>query len=267
MKIGFIGVGNMAGAVINGLLRNNDFQSQLLLYDVLTEKTERFSHEATVVVCSSAQQVAEGAEVLILAVKPNILPGVMGELKEQLVSRSLLVVSLAVGKTLSFLEESLSPELPLARVMPNINAQVGFSTTGVACNSNVTQKQKQVLAVVFEGIGTLTEVPETQFHVFAAIAASAPAFAYLYINSVALAAQKAGMPKAEALRIASETVMGSAMMVLGAGRHPEELIDLVCSPGGTTIEGIAALKSAGFESAVIGAVDAVLAKDARLQGK
>ena len=174
------------------------------------------------------------------------------------------MISIAAGKTLGFIEEVLGFSPALVRVMPNINAKVGAAMSAFCANQQETQEQKKLVARLFYAIGQVKELDEAFFPLFGVIAGSAPAFAYLFIDSLARAAVKNGMQKQVALEIAAQTVLGSAKLILEGGEHPWALIDQVCSPGGTTIEGIAALQDAGFEAGVRKSVDAALEKDRRL---
>lgn len=174
------------------------------------------------------------------------------------------MISIAAGKTLGFIEEALGFSPALVRVMPNINAKVGAAMSAFCANQQVTQEQKKLVARLFCAIGQVKELDEAFFPLFGVIAGSAPAFAYLFIDSLARAAVKNGMQKQVALEIAAQTVLGSAKLILEGGEHPWALIDQVCSPGGTTIEGIAALQDAGFEAGVRKSVDAALEKDRKL---
>lgn len=263
MKFGFIGAGNMAGAIIKGMTIGTKSYNANCIY--VTSKTKVSSHELAqlcgVTACDCSQEVIENTDVLILAVKPYVLSEILPSLKEMILKKNPLVISIAAGKTLDFLESFLSKTTSIVRVMPNINAKVGASTSGFCCNDAVTQKQKEIVTSLFSTIGSVIEVQESHFGIFSVIAGAAPAFAYLYMDSLARAAQKAGMQKKQALEIAAQTVFGSAKMVLESKEHPWELIDQVCSPGGTTIEGVSSLQKSGFEAALTKAFDAVLEKD------
>ena len=174
------------------------------------------------------------------------------------------MVSIAAGKTLAYLAENLPKDMPIVRVMPNINAKIGASTTGICHNDAVTAEQLEAVKAVFATIGSVAEIPENHFGIFSVIGGASVAFAYMYMDALARAALKAGMPKKQALEIAAETVKGSAEMVLKSGEAPWSLVDQVCSPGGTTIEGVTTLQAKGFEAAVVAAFDAVLEKDKKI---
>lgn len=265
MTIGFIGGGNMAGAIIRGLLAAGAYRpDEILVTDITPEHSRKCAGQLGVACADTARELIGGADTVVLAVKPAALPALLPEIAAPLRAQNPLVVSIAAGKTLGFLEERLGFSPALVRVMPNINAKAGASMSAFCANQNVSQEQKALVARVFGAVGQVRELEESFFPLFGVIAGSAPAFAYLFIDALARAAVKNGMKKQEALEIAAQTVLGSAKLILESGEHPWSLIDQVCSPGGTTIEGIAALQENGLETAVRKAVDAALEKDKRL---
>ena len=268
MKIGFIGAGNMAGAIAKGMVASYKFRGQDIF---ITSKTvtsaQELARKCGAYAVKAAAEVVKNTDVLVLAVKPHVLEAVVPALKEEITAKKPLVVSIAAGKTLDYLASLLPEGTPIVRVMPNINAKIGAATSGMCVNEYVTEEQKKIVKEVFETIGAVIEVDENHFGIFTVLAGSAPAFAYLYMDALARAAVKAGMPKKQALEIAAATVEGSAKMVLKSGEHPMALVDQVCSPGGTTIEGVAALQASGFEATLTKAFDAVLEKDNKIAGK
>lgn len=266
MKYGFIGAGNMAGAIVKGMARKTACGGDILITSRTVVSAERLAAECGAKACRTGAEVVRGCDVLVLAVKPQMLTEVLDTLGEEIAAKQPrpLVVSIAAGKTLEYLEGLLPAGTPVIRVMPNINAKIGASTSGFCANALATEQQKETVREMFSAIGTVAEIEERQFGIFSVIGGASAAFAYLYMDALARAALKAGMPKKQALQITAETVLGSARMVLESGEAPWPLIDQVCSPGGTTIEGIAALQAAGFETALMNAFDAVLEKDARL---
>ena len=259
MKFGFIGAGNMAGAIVKGMtIGTKSYNGEDIF---ITSKTvtsaAALAAECGGAVCETAAEVVAKSDVLVLAVKPHVLGAVLLP----------LVISIAAGKSLAYLAELLPEGTPIARVMPNINAKIGASTSGLCVNGFVTAEQKALVREMFSTIGTVAEIEEAQLDIFSVIGGASVAFAYLYMDALARAALKAGMPKKQALEITAQTVLGSAKMVLESGEAPWPLIDQVCSPGGTTIEGVTTLQAKGFESALVQAFDAVLEKDNRIGGK
>ncbi|MEA5056650.1 MAG: pyrroline-5-carboxylate reductase [Anaerotignum propionicum] len=263
MKFGFIGAGNMVGAIVKGMtLGEGVFEGKnIYLSSKSVASAQTLAMECGANACQSSKEVIANSDVVILGVKPNVLSVLLPELKADFQEKKPLIVSIAAGKTLEYLADFFPEETPIVRVMPNINAKIGASTTGLCVNSFVSPPQKHLVKEIFETIGTVAEIEESQFSIFSVIGGASVAFAYLYMDALAHAALKAGMPKKQALQLTAETVLGSAKMVLESGEAPWPLIDQVCSPGGTTIEGVSALQGGGFESVLVKAFDAVLAKD------
>lgn len=269
MTYGFIGTGNMASAIIKGMTLGNGGYSGNLIYVYNRSNTSpQLLHElCNVNICTTAEEVIKNSDVLILAVKPNVLTDILPTLKSSILSSKPIVISIAVGRTIEYLETTLDTCIPIVRVMPNINSKVACSTSAYCTNTSVTCGNKRIVEEVFGTIGSIVEIPESEFSIFGAIAGSSVAFVYLFMDALARAGQKAGMSKSKALQITADMVLGSAKMVLESSEHPWNLIDQVCSPGGTTIEGICTLEELGFETTIIKAFDAIIAKDMKLQGK
>ena len=269
MKFGFIGAGNMASAIIKGMtIGTKSFMGEDIF---ITSKTVTSATQLAELcgakAVKTAAEVVAASDVLVLAVKPHVLDTVVPALQAEIAAKRPLVVSIAAGKTLEHLAGLLPEGTPIVRVMPNINAKIGASTSGLCANAKVSPEEKELVKGMFATIGSVAEIEESQFDIFSVIGGAAPAFAYLYMDALARAAVKAGMPKKQALEIVAATVLGSAKMVLESGEHPMALVDQVCSPGGTTIEGIAALQANGLEATLTKAFDAVLEKDKQIAGK
>lgn len=260
MKIGFIGLGNMGTAIVKGIYKQQMDGIELLGYNPHLEKAVRMEQQCGLQVCNSDEMVAEQSDVLVLAVKPQMTERVLPLLSA---ADGKLIISVIAGKSMDYLEAAF-PHSAVVRIMPNINARVGASITGICFGSLVTEEQKQLTGQIFSGIGEYIEIEERFAGIFSCIGGAAPAFTYTYINAVADAALKEGMPKQMALEIAAQSVLGSARMLLESVEHPKALADRVCSPGGTTIEGMMKLSELGFEHAVHEAVHAVIEKDKKL---
>ncbi len=264
MKIGFIGAGNMAGAIIRGMVSNGFGGNNLLVHAPPPAPPLASFEDCGIRMCTSGEEVVKGSEAVVLAVKPQVFPQALPELSPALLLRKPLVISIAAGKTLSSIEQLAGPGLSIVRVMPNINAKVGEAISAYCGNSRVTEEQKSIVRLIFEAVGEAVELEEKHFSAFSAIAGCSPAFTFLYIDAMATAAVKYGIPKGMALKIAQQAVLGSARMLQESGEHPRALMDAVCSPGGTTIEGVCALQKNGFEAAVQAAVEASTEKDRKL---
>ena len=262
---GFIGAGNMASAMISGLVSSGTLEGEdLAVFDICAEKSKKLSEKFGLKVFESADGLAESCDRVVLSVKPNMLAAVISPLRDIIEERNPLVISIAAGKPLSFLEERLHSSVRLVRVMPNINAAVGEAVSAFCPNKNATEEDVAFVGEMCRSFGTSVALSENMFPLFGVIGGCSPAFAYMFIDAMARAAVKHGMPKAQALEICAQAVLGSAKMILETKEHPMELTDRVCSPGGTTIEGVLSLQKNGFEAAVAAAVDAAVEKDKRL---
>lgn len=264
MKIGFIGAGNMAGAIIRGMAAGGFRGGDILVYDTDAAKLAALFEECGVRVCSSGEEAAAGSDALVLAVKPQVFPDVLPALATTLHRRRLLVISIAAGKTLASIEQMLGSGLPVVRVMPNIAAKVGEAMSAFCGNALVQDEHRSVVRLVFEAVGEVIELEEKLFSAYAAIAGCSPAFTLLYVDALAQAGVRYGIPKALSLKIAAQAVLGTTRLLQESGQHPRELADQVCSPGGTTIEGVCALQREGFEAAVLAAAEAAMEKDRKL---
>ena len=264
MKIGFIGLGNMAGAILGGMLQSGKFEGDTLIgIDRSPEVTKQLAQKIGIAHADDTAAMVADSDVVVLAVKPQQLDAVMPVVRENL-RRDALLVTIAAGRSIGYYEAA-APGAAVVRVMPNINALAGAATAALCANAQVSDAQKKVARDIFETMGTVEELAEELFPIFTAIAACSPAYTYLYIDELARAAVKHGMPRAQALSVAASAVFGSARMVMEhLDVHPAELADRVCSPGGSTIEGVLTLRALGFESAVHAAVDATVEKDRRM---
>ncbi len=265
MKIGFIGTGNMANAIIKGILSARIMENKDIgVFDIDRNKSVKCEEAYGVCPANSLDTLIENSETIILAVKPNVFASLLPQIGKELEKKKPLIISIAAGKSIEFIENLLPYNAAVVRVMPNINAKVAGAMCAYCTNHEVTEEQKIFVTEIFNAVGHIIALDESYFPLFGVLAGSAPAFAYMFIDSLARAAVKNGMNKKVALQIAAQTVYGSAKMILESDEHPWELIDQVCSPGGTTIEGICQLQECGLEAAVTKAVDAGVAKDKKI---
>ncbi|MBQ4573495.1 MAG: pyrroline-5-carboxylate reductase [Clostridia bacterium] len=263
-KLGFIGCGNMATAIIGGAVTSQFLKGEeICVFDVDTTKAEFLNKEYGVNTSSTVESLAENCEFVVLAVKPQVFPTVLPQIKESL--NNTTVVSIGAGKTLEFIGSFLNKKTPIVRVMPNINAKVGASMSAVCKNDCTDDIALEFVKGLCKSFGEVMELSESQFPLFGVIAGCSPAYSFMFIDSMAREAVKNGMKKDEALKICAQAVLGSAKMILeDKENNPWALINSVCSPGGTTIEGVAKLQSEGFDTAVMDAVKASLDKDKKL---
>ncbi len=265
MNYGFIGLGNMATAIIKGMATSKKFDTNHIYgMNRSYEKTDELVQQYGIQGCATIEDLMKKVDIVVLAVKPQVLPSILPTIKTFL-RKDQIIISVAAGKTLSYLQEQLHEHSSIFRVMPNINAVIGASTSCYSTSVSASNAHKQLVEEMFETIGTIVELPENLFSIFTTIGCASPAFTYLYIDSLARAAVREGMPKEMALKIAASSVLGSAKMVLESNEHPMALVDQVCSPGGTTIQGITSLQANRFEGVIHDAVTAVTKKDHSLQ--
>lgn len=265
MNLGFIGCGNMATAIISGILNRKLIDSSSInVFDTYEGALDKIVSNLGVNACSGIADVMNKSDIMFLAVKPNVIADVLKEIDNNETEKSPLIISIAAGKTIDYLESCTKNKFRIIRIMPNINAKVGEAMSAYCFNSLVTDDDKANAEKLLGCFGKYLCIDEAQFPIFGVIGGCAPAYAYIFIDSLARAAVKNGMKKDEALRIAAQTVYGSAKMILESGEHPWKLVDNVCSPGGTTIEGVISLQADGFESAVHNAVQKAFDKDSKL---
>jgi len=252
--IGFIGCGNMGQAMIGGILNAKLVKSDSVIVGDLNEKSlaeTRLTYGVRIT--TDNNEVAKFADILVLSIKPNLYPIVIKQIKEQ-VKEDVIIVTIAAGKAIIDTEGMFTKKLKIVRVMPNTPALVGEGMAAICPNEMVTKAELAEIVNIFESFGKAEIVSEDLMDVVTSVSASSPAFVYMFIESMADAAVLDGMPRSQAYKFAAQAVLGSAKMVLETGRHPGALKDMVCSPGGTTIEGVADLEEKGFRNAVISAL-------------
>lgn len=260
MKVGFIGVGNMARAIITGMLKANFVSTDILVHSGHLNHYEKFAAQNKLTLEDSNQAVAKNADVIVLAVKPDIAKQVLSDIKLELNSDEKLLASVVSGLSVAQMQAIIG-NWPVMRVMPNVNVEIGEGMTALAASGELTNSPFNGGKKLFELVGQVMAISEKDFTVFGAIAGSAPAYAYFFIDALSRAGVKYGLTKSDATKIAAQVVNGSAKMVLEADENPAALIDKVSSPGGTTVAGFLAMEEAGFMTSVVKGIDATIAKE------
>lgn len=263
MKIGFIGCGKMASALVLGVTRSGAIpRDQIVVTDVIAMAAEKLAADAGVAVLPSNEAVAGDADALVLCVKPNdalaALRGLRGSPK--------LIISIVAGLPIAALQEAAGESARIVRVMPNTPALVNAGAAAYALGPGATAADAEVTEKIFGSVGKVVPVKEALLDVVTGLSGSGPAYIYLVIEALADGGVLMGLPRDLALELAAQTVIGSAAMVLKTGLHPAALRDQVTSPGGTTIAGIAALESGGARAAFIAAVRAATERARELGG-
>lgn len=256
MKIGFIGVGKMATAIIIGLKQT---EHEILVSGSSPARSKEIANNLGLTAASSHQDLINEVDLVILGIKPQLFDDVLAEL-----TFTKPVMSMAAGVSLDKLAALTDSGLPLIRIMPNMNAQILQSTTGICFNQDVSEDLKALAHEITDSFGTTFELVEKNFDTFTALAGSSPAYIYLFIEAMAKAGVKNGLTKAQALDIVTQTVMSSAQNLLSSEDSPHDLIDKICSPGGTTIAGLMDLEKTGLTHSVVSAIDATIDRAKKL---
>lgn len=264
VKFGFIGMGNMGYAIMKGLLKSNDAKD-ILFTDANAARMEAVTKETGVAHVATNAECVKSVKYLIFAVKPQVIPYVFKEIKG-LVTKDQIVISIVAGYAVKDLAEGLGEGLRIVHAMPNTPAMVGEGMTGVYYEDSLfAEDEKEVIENFFTSFGKMERIDEKLMDAVGCASGCSPAYVYMFIEALADGCVKHGLPRQTAYRMAAQAVLGSAKMVLETGKHPGELKDMVCSPGGTTIEGLAVLEEGGFRSAIIKACDANYEKNAKLK--
>ena len=262
MKLGFIGVGNLATAILRGVVAAEEIPAdEIVIFDLDIEKITDLHEELGVRIQLYSEYIAENCDYVVVAVKPKDFERVAKEISDVARLNGTVIISTAAGTDIDKIKGYLGYDAKVVRIMPNINAAVGESMTALCASENVTYAEKEFAIDLCSYFGRVVQLEEKYFSAFTAIAGSAPAFAYMFADALATAGVKYGIPAKTAQDIAAQMLFGSAKQLLESPLSVSELIRNVCSPGGTTIEGVCSLKETGFENSVITAVDKTVEKD------
>jgi len=254
-NIGFIGCGNMAQAIIGGIIKSKLVTPKQVMASAATNRNLNVAKESFgIEVSNNNLDVARFSDILILAVKPNMYGSVIEEVKET-IKDDVIIVTIAAGITIDFVEKAFGRNLKVVRTMPNTPALVGEGMTAITPNKLVSKEDEEVILDIFQSFGKTEIIEEKLMNVIPAISGSSPAYVYMFIEALADGGVLQGIPRNKAYKLAAQAVLGAAKMVLETGMHPGALKDNVCSPGGTTIEAVATLEEKGFRSAVISAMN------------
>ena len=264
--LGFLGMGNMAKAISGGLIEKGAIPAEnIYAYDVLQDKLAETAKEQGFRPCATAEELVKNADAVLVAVKPFLVEAVLSPLKDLLKNKVLL--SVAASWDFARYETILDPSTRHLFIMPNTPALVGEAMSALCCNEHVSETELSEITSIFDSFGICETVPESLMDTVVGVSGSSPAYVFLFLEAMADAAVADGMPRSQAYKFAAQAVLGAAKMVLETGSHPGLLKDAVCSPGGTTIEAVAALESQGLRSAVIKAQRACVEKSREMDKK
>lgn len=262
--LGFLGYGNMGAAILGGLIKTGTLPADRgLVYDADPAKRAQ-AGELDVTVAASAEELARGSDTLVLAVKPQSMAEALGPLKAGL-STKTLIVSIAAGISIGYLEDSLGKDMRVVRTMPNTPALVGAGAAAFAMNANCTDADGETGRAIFEAIGIVEIVPaEEDIDVVTALSGSGPAYFFYMVECLVEAAVAHGLDEAQATRLAAQTALGAGLLLRDSGEPPSVLREKVTSKGGTTAAALDAFKAGGFAELIAAGVDAAVARSKEL---
>lgn len=265
--LGFIGGGNMAAAIIGGICREGYIRPEkILVYDPDTSKTAALQKQWGIQVEGGIASLVGGSDWIVLAVKPNIIPKILTELKSAADIGRTVVVSIAAGVSIEQLSAGIGGDVPIVRVMPNTPAMVGEGMSVLCGNESAKGEILDTALALFQNVGAAMIMDEKHLDAVTAVSGSGPAYVCLFIEALADGGVKEGLPRDAAYTLACQTVLGTARLVMDTDTHPGVWKDRVCSPGGTTIDAVRSLEKDGLRGTVMDAVS-VCAEKSRKLGK
>ncbi len=258
--IGFIGSGNMANAMMGGILNAKLVSSnQIICSDPSKTKLEDLKSRYGVSITTDNCEVANRVDILILSIKPQFYPEVIKQIKNHINDNTIIVV-IAAGQKIEMIKERFEKNVKVVRCMPNTPALVGEGMAALCPCPMILPEELDLICNIFNSFGKCEVVSENLMDVVTAVSGSSPAFIFMIIEAMADGAVLEGMPREKAYTFAAQAVLGSAKMVLETGKHPAQLKDMVCSPGGTTIEGVSVLEEGGLRANLLKAIQAATKK-------
>jgi pyrroline-5-carboxylate reductase len=263
-KIAFLGSGNMAEALVKGLLAaGTAAKDEIVCAEPRPERREELQARYGIAAIASNTAAVQQAEIIVLSVKPQVMDALLDEIASA-VDQGKLVISIAAGVPIAAIARKLGAGARIIRTMPNTPALVGAGATALARGTHATEADLVQAVALFEAVGTAVVVEEHLLDAVTGLSGSGPAFVFIAIEALADGGVKVGLPRHVAMALAAQTVVGAGRLVLETGEHPGKLKDQVTSPGGTTIAGVHALESAGFRAALIAAVEAATKRSREL---
>ena len=263
-KVGFIGAGNMGEALIRGIIGAKVLIPQdICASDLRDARIKLLQKTYRIKAFKDNKKIASQARIIILAVKPQNMEGVLAEIAP-VINKKHLIISIAAGITTLFISEHLKDRVPVVRVMPNTPALIQGGASALARGKNATEGDLKSVQELFESVGKTVIVDESLMDAVTGLSGSGPAYVFLFIEALADAGVKMGLPRSVALTLSTQTCLGAAEMVLETGEHPAKLRDMVTSPGGTTISGLHSLEAGGLRTTIMDAVEAATRRSKEL---
>ena len=264
MKLGIIGLGNMGGAILGGIIEKGIAKNyEIVGYDINESLRNKIKEKYSINIASGNEEVVENATAVILAVKPQFMADMLDGIKDKWNSDTV-IISIAAGKTIEWLCTHLGSDKKIVRCMPNTPALIGEGCTGMCVNENVTSDDLEYAMRLLGACGKVIDVTEKQMDAVVGISGSSPAYVFMFIEAMADAGVAAGLTRDKAYEFAASAVKGSAALMLETKKHPGELKDMVCSPAGTTIAAVQTLEQGGFSGLVMDAVESCVERNRQL---
>lgn len=265
MNIGIIGIGSMGGSILKGLVESQFMNGENInVFEINKMLIKKIKYNINVF--SSEIELVQNSDIIILAVKPNIMSQVLEKI-ETVLDDSKIVLSIAVGISIDYIEKIIGKDKKIVRTMPNTPAQVLEAMTAVSFNDRIDENDKCLITRILECFGKSVEIEEKLMHAYTGISGSLPAYVYMFIEALADGGVLEGISRDKAYEIISQTILGSTKIVLETKKHPGQLKDEVTSPGGTTIEAVKVLENGNFRGTVIEAVRACTEKSKKMAGE
>lgn len=266
--IGFIGCGNMAQPIIKNCAEKNVFDKQnIYVYDIDRTKLHEFCMKNQVNSAEDEISIAENCDVVVLCTKPQVFPELIEKIAQSLRTNSPLIISIAAGKTTQWITQLLGYDAKVARIFPNLNATVGEAVSAYTGNKYVSEAELEKVGEICRSYGEAKLLDESCFSVFGVLGGCVPAYAFMFIGALAKAGISDGLDEETARDVAVQAVLGSAKLLKECGGDTDDWVKKVCSPGGTTIEGVTSLMESGLDDIVKSAFHKSYMKDLFLAGK
>jgi pyrroline-5-carboxylate reductase len=264
-ELGIIGVGNMGSALLKGILNSKIIKSEnIIIYDINKDILNKKAQEFNIQVAKDNINLVQSAKFVLLAVKPQVIDLVLGEIASNLKPQNVLI-SIAAGITISHISSLIKNQIGIIRVMPNTPALVGAGSSAISHNQSVSIEDLNYTKNLFNSVGIIVEVEEKHMDAVTALSGSGPAYIFVIIEALADGGVKMGLSRDIAVKLAAQTVFGSAKMILETGKHPGLLKDMVTSPGGTTIAALHELEKGKLRATIMNAVEAATLKSKTLK--
>ena len=263
-ELGIIGTGKIGSALLKRLLSTNTIdKSKIIAYDIDENKRNKLSEECKVEYAENNAELARSSKYIIIAVIPQVIDTVLKEIEPE-INNEKVIISIAAGVSFNHINKVINPAVGLIRIMTNTPALVGAAATAIACNENIKDHQLEFVKGLFSAVEMVVELEERHLDAVTGLSGSGPAYIFIIIEALADGGVKMGLPRAIALKLAAQTLLGSAKLLLETNIHPAALKDMVATPGGTTITAIHELESAKIRATLIRAVEAATLKSKSL---